>query len=491
MANVPVYLFSRLGRSVAVSTETGDFYDVPPAAYTLLEQWIERIGVNGTDDDVYAPGRELGLPDDILSCFPLPVESEVKPSSDEVITDITLNITSQCNLRCAYCWNEQGAYSDSAFQKGGSADTYTMQSGVMSVETAQAAVDFLLARCGDEKNLVIDFYGGEPLLNCDLIRAVVAYAKSREEERGVRFHYLLATNGTLLTPVIAEELMQIGVQIAVSIDGEKNMHDENRPFADGRGTFDTIMGHIRGMDAAAQKRLVGRVTVTPKNADMVAQYHTLTDLGFERIELFESEDACHAITPEREAFFFRSDEDRERLIAEYEKLAEVYIRDATNGTLNYAKTFFNRFFKLMQRLYYKDAIVGGCPAAKGQVAISVTGDIYPCTAFLGVEQFKLGTVRDGFDRARYAAFLDATYRRFDECRACELFALCQTTGSCLNMNHYFNDDIAKPYERGCALFKIKLELAVATLAILSEAIPDELDRLFGNDPIGRRGNELY
>jgi uncharacterized protein len=290
---------------------------------------------------------------------------------------------------------------------------------------------------------------------------------------------------------VAKKLFDKGVQIAVSIDGHKQVHDKNRPFADGKSSFEQIVQNLKKMPPRIRKRLVGRTTVTPFYPNMVELYEDLRGLGFERIELFESEDACHKITPQRQKFFFNSDEQYRTLCREYERLALHYIDEVARGFLDYKKTFFNRFFKLMQRLYYNHEVTGGCPAARGQFAVSAQGDIFPCTSFLGVQEFKMGNVMTGLDRKRFAGFMKAVSSRFQHCKDCSIFMLCRTTGSCLNINHYFNSDPCVPYERSCDLFREKLELATATLAILAKKIPHRLEELFGFDAVGRRGNKLY
>jgi len=362
----------------------------------------------------------------------------------------------------------------------------------MNVETALKAVDTLVKLRGSDKNLVVDFYGGEPLLNLETLFATVDYCRENQQKWKVKFHFLLATNGTLLTPEVAKKLLSKGVQIAVSIDGPKAVHDNNRPFINQSGSFDTILANLRKMPKAVMKRLVGRTTVTPFFSDMVKLYEHLKSLGFERIEIFESEDACHKILPGQESSFFSSEENYKILYKAYEKLALRYIDNVVSGKLNYSKTFFNRFFKLMQRLYYNHEVSGGCPAAKGQIAVSAKGWIYPCTSFLGIGEFKLGHVDCGIDNSKYQKFIKKANKRFEYCQKdCDLFNLCRSTGSCLNVNYFFNGDPALPHKKSCDLFREKLALSTASLSILSEKIPQRLEKLFGFDPIGRRGNKLY
>ena len=409
------------------------------------------------------------------------------------LTDLTINLTSSCNLRCRYCWNDHGKYSNRRFLKEQTEKPEKDTPGIqMPVETALKAVDILVKLQGKDKDLVVDFYGGEPLLNLKTLMATVDYCRKNQSKWGVNFHFLLATNGTLLTPAIAAELFSKGVQIAVSIDGPKVVHDHNRPLINRKGSYDTILSNLKRMPKAVMKRLVGRTTVTPFFTDMVKLYEHLKGLGFERIEIFESEDACHKILPGQELSFFSTEKNYQLLYATYEKLALRYIDDVLSGKLNYSRTFFNRFFKLLQRLYYNQEVSGGCPAAKGQIAVAVDGGIYPCTSFLGINEFKLGHVEHGIDGKKYKKFIEQTNKRFEHCqRDCDLFSLCRSTGSCLNVNYFFNGDPAVPHKKSCDLFREKLALATASLSILSEKIPQRIEKLFGFDPIGRRGNKLY
>lgn len=450
----------------------------------------------GSREKISASGKALNIPAKILKLFPLP-NKEISLGPDKslsaCLTDLTINLTSNCNLRCAYCWNDHGKYSNTRFLKGKAVKSKKeAKSAYMPVEIALKAVDTLVKLRGSDKELVVDFYGGEPLLNLTTLMAVVNYCRENQAAWGVNFHFLLATNGTLLTPLVAEKLLNKGVQIAVSIDGPKVVHDHNRPFIDRTGSFDTISGNLKKMPKTIKKKLVGRATVTPFFPDMVKLYDHLKELGFERVEIFESEDACHRIPRGRSFNFFSTEGNYELLCKAYEKLALRYIDDVISGELSYSKTFFNRFFKLMQRLYYNHEVTGGCPAARGQIAVASDGKIYPCTSFLGIKEFELGNVGRGLEGGKYKRFIAETNKRFEYCRRdCELFSLCRSTGSCLNVNYFFNGDPAVPHKKSCALFGEKLALAAAALSILSDKIPHRLEELFGFDPIGRRGNKLY
>lgn len=495
----PVVLVNKLGRYIGISTGTGDFYDLTSETYALLQRWnkgISLLRLASPGGQILALGKTLGISSKILQLFPLPnkkITLETEKNSSASLTDLTINLTSNCNLRCVYCWNDHGKYSNTRFLKGRTVKSEKMAKvAYMPVEVALKAVDTLVKLRGNDKDLVVDFYGGEPLLNLTTLMATVNYCRENQSKWKVNFHFLLATNGTLLSPSIAKKLLNKGVQIAVSMDGPKVVHDHNRPFIDRTGSFDSISANLKKMPKAITKRLVGRATVTPFFPDMVKLYEHLKGLGFERIEIFESEDACHRISPGQGSNFFSTEESYKLLCKAYEKLALRYIEDVVSGDLSYSKTFFNRFFKLMQRLYYNHELTGGCPAARGQIAVAVDGKIYPCTSFLGIKEFELGHVEHGFEGRKYRRFIEKTNKRFGYCqRDCELFSLCRSTGSCLNVNYFFNGDPALPHKKSCALFGEKLALAAATLAILFDKIPHRLEKLFGSDPAGKRGNKLY
>ena len=444
----PVVLFHKLGRYVGISSVTGDFYDISPEIYGLLKKWNEEISFllpSPSWKEVDTLAKKLEIPPDIRKLFPFPSEEasyDADKNTSACLTDLTLNLTSGCNLRCVYCWNDHGKYSNRKFSgKRKGEFSGNAKNEHMPPETALKAVDILVAARGKDKDLVVDFYGGEPLMNLRTLRATVDYCRKNQSQWGVRFHFLLATNGTLLTPGIAKELIAKGVQIAVSIDGPKVVHDHNRPLINQEGSFDIIQSNLKKMPKEIIKRLVGRTTVTPFFPDMVKLYENLRKLGFERVELFESEDACHRFLPGQETSFFSTEDSYKLLCKTYEKLALRYIKDVVSGNLNYSKTFFNRFFKLMQRLYYNHEVSGGCPAAKGQIAVGIDGKIYPCTSFLGVQEFELGDVDTGIDDVKFRAFINKINKRFDHCRKdCGLFSLCRSTGSCLNVNYFFNGD---------------------------------------------------
>lgn len=496
------FLIHELGKFVAGSTVTGDFFEVPEPLYRALKACREIEGL-----DLSEGLRRHDLDEDtirnVLEAFPEPDGARAPGERPGIaVSDLTLNLTSNCNLACVYCWNDRGHYSSHTFLRTDARQGCAAREGCaasappreaettveeMSVETARKAVDELIKHRGHEDQLVVDFYGGEPLLNLPVMEETIRYCRERERDAPVQFRFLIATNGTLLTPELAERLLDAGVEIAISVDGPADIQNHNRPLPDGGESFPLVQKNLAGMKDPIRNRLVGRATVTPRFSDMVSIYHALRELGFDRIELFESEDACHRITPGREAFFFHTEEQYETLTKEYDRLARLYVEEVKRDRLNHHNTFFNRFFKLMQKIYHHHEVTGGCPAGRGQLAVSCDGWFYPCTAFIGIDEFRMGNVDQGLDVAHLKRFLGRADERDEHCADCDYHALCRSTGSCLNLNLHYNGDLAKPWENGCKLFRYKMDLAMAALATLSEDVPELLEPLLGEDPSGARG----
>ncbi|MFH1384844.1 MAG: radical SAM protein, partial [Candidatus Omnitrophota bacterium] len=247
----PAYCFKKLDCYLAISTVTGDFYDVSEDTYTALTKWNDEIVLSIdsiTAEQVREMAERYRIPKNIYEKFPLyNAEEKIHDHSHTIthMTDLTLNITSQCNLQCIYCWNDRGKYSNTTFQKDNQQLHHSREN--MTPRVAKKAVDILVALCKEDRNLVVDFYGGEPLENLDTLLETVDYCRDNEKRWNVHFHFLLATNGTLLTPSVAKVLIEKGVQIAISIDGHQQIHDHNRPYANGDGSYHCIQENLNAM----------------------------------------------------------------------------------------------------------------------------------------------------------------------------------------------------------------------------------------------------
>lgn len=457
-----VYQFKMWGKRFAVDVESGNFFEtdkVSSEAINLLqhcskEEAIRRLIRKYKNQSVVKTVNNLskfrreGL---VFS------KNKIKDASlKRKITDLTLNIVNSCNLRCRYCWNQSGAYGKSSSLKE-----------MMGQEVAFKAVDLLLKESEGARDLVIDFYGGEPLLNFDLIKRVISYCRRIQNNNRVNFRFLLATNGTLLNKERGEFLIENAVDVAVSLDGSRKIQDTQRPFPGGRGSFDLIINNINTLKKDYRSKIVGRATFTPYSPKVIKTFKFLRSLGFERIEVCESEKAGYGLESNNE-FFFTGAEGIRRLKLLYYNLAIFYTQEIIKGTLTYENTYFNRFFKQLSRLYHIQSIAGTCSAGFSLIAVDIDGCVYPCTAFVGIPEFRIGTVKLGINEEKLNTFSDIKIASSETCNRCWVRRICRGCGSCYNLNYFSNKNLGQPDPYYCELFRYKTKLMMAMIAKISE-----------------------
>ena len=370
---------------------------------------------------------------------------ELEPTFN--VKAICLNIIHDCNLRCRYCFADQGEY------KG--------KREAMSAEVGKAAVDFLIKNSGTVKNLDIDFFGGEPLMAFDTIKEVVAYARGLEKRFGKNIRFTITTNAMLLNDERAEYLNQNMHNIVLSIDGRKETNDQVRLTKRGTGSYDIILPNIKRM---VEKREKGKLyyirgTFTHENTDFYEDVMALAKEGFKEISIEPvvlSEGEELAITREDIPGIYKAYDD-----LYYEMLERI-------GTEREFQFYhFNIDLEGGPCLYKR---ISGCGAGSAYVAITPKGDIYPCHQFVGKEEFKLGNLNeDTFDQGLSKEFAEAHLYNKPTCLNCWARFYCG--GGCQANNYNFNKDIHVPYEIGCELFKKRTECAIAlkTSSMLSQS----------------------
>lgn len=477
-----VYQFRTWDKSFAVDVESGNYFETDKISsdiITLLESCTEEEIIQKLKgkyeydaivkvlQNLLIFKREKTLFSDIC---------EKKEGIERRITDLTLNIVNSCNLRCRYCWNEAGAYGNSSNHKR-----------LMNEKIAIKAIDLLIKESRGAKDLVVDFYGGEPLINFDLIEKVIIYCRKIKKRKNINFRFLLATNGTLLTKEKANFLIENGVDIAVSLDGPRKIQDLQRPFPDKTGSFDIIENNINSIRKDYRSRLVGRATFTPYSTKIVENFKFLRNFGFKRIEVCESEKAGYGLDSQN-SFFFSGPAGIKRLKSLYYKLAVFYTQEIINGNLTYENTYFNRFFKQLSRLYNIHSIVGSCSAGFSLMAVDLDGSIYPCTAFVGVSNFKIGNVKTGINDKKLKNFLGIKISSNVACVNCWAKRLCRGCGSCFNLNYFSNKNLGKPDPYYCELFRHKTKLMIAMIASIGEKKPRLLDKVLIPEFYSTRGN---
>lgn len=466
-----VYQFKIWGRNFAVDVESGNFFEVDgivSEAINLFTKYSEQ-DVKNKLSRKYSSQSAVKVIENLNKLIKKKMLFSTNEKSNKnikrQITDLTLNIVNRCNLGCRYCWNLGGSYGSS-----------TSGNKKMPFQVSHKAIDLLVRESKGFNDLVVDFYGGEPLLNFGLMKQTIEYCKKIEQKKKVNFRFLLATNATLLDKQKGEFLIEHDVDVAVSLDGHKETQDMQRPFSGGGGSFDVVMDNINSLTADYRKRIVGRATFTPYSTDVIKTFKFLRSLGFERIEVCESEKAGYGLKS-KNRFFFSGIKGIDRLKSIYNKLAMFYTQEVIKGNLTYENTYFNRFFKQLSRLYHIQSIVGTCSAGYSLMAVDMDGSIYPCTAFVGIPRFKIGTVNTGIDNSKLEGFLDTKIYISDACSKCWARRICKGCGSCYNLNYFTNKNLGQPDNYYCELFRYKTKLMIAMISKIAQNNPRALDKV--------------
>ena len=354
-----------------------------------------------------------------------------------------LNVSHDCNLRCEYCFAGKGDYEQGRM--------------VMSAETGRRAIDFLLEKSGDRQFLELDFFGGEPLMNLGVVKEVVEYARSKEDEYNKLFRFTITTNGMLLNDDTIEYINREMSNVVLSIDGRREVNDRVRRRVDGKGCFDNIVGRFqRLVEARGDKEYYVRGTYTKYNKDFAEDVFALNELGFDQVSV-------EPVVAKPELDYALTEADLPDIYAEYERLADRLVKRRRAGT------GFN-FFHFMLDLDQGPCAIKrlrGCGCGNEYVAITPDGDIYPCHQFIGHEDWKMGSLYDGsFDLEMKSRFSKTTVNHKLECRECWAKFYC--SGGCNANNMQYQGDILKPHTLSCEIERKRVECAIAMKVDLLE-----------------------
>lgn len=408
--------------------------DINETRIRLAEKYNENEIMEAFEDI-----REL-LDENLLYSKDSFEEEALRGNSESLIKAICLNIVHDCNLRCKYCFADQGEY------KG--------KREIMSVETGKKAIDFVVKNSGYVRNIELDFFGGEPLMAFVEIKEIVDYAKQIEKKFNKNIRFAITTNAMLLSDEKIEYLNNNMKNIVLSIDGRKEINDRIRLTNAGTGSYDIILPRIKKMvdKRDREKQYYVRGTFTHENTDFYKDVIALANEGFKEISIEPvvlSNDNELAITRE----------DMPAIFASYDKLYEEMLSRLKSGK-EFNFYHFNIDLNGGPCLYKR---ISGCGAGHEYVAITPEGDIYPCHQFVGNEAFKLGNIyEEEFNHTLSKKFANAHLYNKPACRECWARFYC--SGGCQANNYNFNKDMNIPYEIGCELTKKRVECAVALKA---------------------------
>ena len=360
-----------------------------------------------------------------------------------VVKALCLHIAHDCNLACRYCFAGEGEY------KG--------DRSLMSLEVGKKALDFLVANSGNRRNLEVDFFGGEPLMNFDVVKELVAYGRELEKTHDKHFRFTLTTNGVLLRDDVIEFANKEMDNIVLSIDGRKEVHDHMRPFKNGKGSYDFILDKFKKVaESRNQQKYYVRGTFTHYNLDFVKDVLSLADEGFEQISVEP------VVAGPEEPYAIR-EEDIPQICEGYDELAKEMLKRKKEGR---GFNFFHYMIDLSGGpCVYKR--LSGCGSGTEYLAVTPWGDLYPCHQFVGEEEFCLGNVDDGIvnTEMRDTFKLCNVYAK-EECRNC--FAKFYCSGGCAANSYNFHGTITDAYEIGCEMQKKRIECAIMIKAALAD-----------------------
>lgn len=367
----------------------------------------------------------------------------VAPPKSEYIKALCLHICHDCNLRCKYCFAGTGDY------KG--------HREFMSEEVALKAVDFLIENSGNRKILEMDFFGGEPLLNFDVVKKTVEYANEKASALGKKFLFTMTTNGVLLRGEIADWLNENMENVVLSLDGRQEIHDDVRKTVNGKGSFDVIIQNFKDFVAKrGDKSYYIRGTFTNKNLDFAKDVLFMADSGFKEISL-------EPVVLEKGHELAITEEMLPEIKEEYKRLAREYIKRRKEG-----KGF--HFFHFTIDLEGGPCLakrVNACGAGNEYFSVTPVGDIYPCHQFADKPEFYMGNVFEGkINEEIRAKFKNSSLFTREGCEDC--FARYHCSGGCAANNYVFNGDINKPYKQTCEMLKARTECAMHILSVEKE-----------------------
>ena len=372
-----------------------------------------------------------------------PFVEKFKEKRQTVVKALCLHIAHDCNLACKNCFAEEGEYHG--------------RRALMSFEVGKKALDFLVANSGNRVNLEVDFFGGEPLMNWDVVKQLVAYGRSLEEPNNKKFRFTLTTNGVLLNDEVMEFVNKEMSNVVLSLDGRKEVNDRMRPFRTGKGSYDLIVPKFQKLaESRNQTNYYIRGTFTRNNLDFSEDVKHFADLGFKQMSIEP------VVGPEEDPYSIR-EQDLPQIMEEYDKLALEYIDRYKKGN---GFNFFHFMIDLTQGpCVYKR--LSGCGSGTEYLAVTPWGDFYPCHQFVGNEDFLMGNVDEGITKPELVKeFGNCNVYSKEKCKNC--FAKFYCSGGCAANSYNFHGTINDAYDIGCEMQRKRVECSIMIKAALAD-----------------------
>ena len=450
------------GYNIVLDICSGAVHVVDDVAYDIIELFedTDRAQVLAALESKYA-GVDGITAEDIAECYDQvaqlkdegslftpdtfePMAGVLKEKTAGVVKALCLHIAHTCNLNCSYCFASQGKYNGDR--------------AVMSFETGKRALDFLIENSGTRHNLEVDFFGGEPLMNWEVVKQLVEYARSIEKQHNKNFRFTLTTNGMLVDNEVIEFANREMSNVVLSLDGRKEIHDRYRVDYAGKGSWETIVPKFQEfVKKRGGKDYYMRGTFTHANPDFLEDIKQMLDLGF--TELSMEPVVCAPGDPSE-----LTEEDLPVLFDQYEKLAELMLERKAEGR---PFTFYHYMIDLSGGpCIYKR--ISGCGSGTEYMAVTPWGDLYPCHQFVGDEKFRLGDIWNGVDNTDIQEeFAKCNVYQRPDCRDCWAKLYC--SGGCAANAYHSTGSVRGIYKYGCELFRKRMECAIMV------AVADQVD----------------
>ena len=448
-----VHQYQLGGYNIVLDVCSGSVHAVDEVAYDIIAMFEDND--RGTVLKAVAEkyrDREDIAPQDLEECYdqvaalrdsgklfaPDTFESmagHLKEKTAGVVKALCLHVAHTCNLNCAYCFASQGKYHGDR--------------AVMSFEVGKRALDFLIEHSGSRRNLEVDFFGGEPLMNFDVVKQLVAYARSIEKQHNKNFRFTLTTNGVLIDDDVIDFANREMSNVVLSLDGRKEIHDRYRVDYAGNGSWDRIVPKFQKLvEARGGRNYYMRGTFTHANPDFLKDIQQMLDLGFTELSM---EPVVSAPGDASEL----TQEDLPVVLEQYEKLAELMLERDREGR---PFTFYHYMIDLTGGpCIYKR--ISGCGSGTEYMAVTPWGDLYPCHQFVGEEKFRLGSIYEGVTNTEVQSqFAACNVYAHPQCRDCWARLYC--SGGCAANAYHSTGSVTGVYEYGCTLFRKRMECAI-------------------------------